>query len=76
MLKVLLMIDCELCRRLFSLSHFASADPSAWLVHGDNLAASAEHQGWQRSLCGNFHYCPDCCAELEQQERHLGQQLL
>ena len=69
MIKILLMIDCEFCRRLFRLSHFASDDPTAWTVHGDNLVAIAKSEGWLSSDCGNFHYCPPCTADLEAQER-------
>ena len=72
MLKVLLMIDCEFCRRLFRLSHFASDDITAWQIHSTNLVAIAESEGWQRSDCGNFHYCPTCSADLEVQERCFG----
>jgi hypothetical protein len=71
MLKVLLMIDCDFCRQLFRFSLFASEDLTAWGVHGQGLATMAEAQGWQRSLCGNFHYCPHCAAHVEEQARCL-----
>jgi hypothetical protein len=63
MLKVMLMIDCDACRRLFRLSHVASEDRTAWLIHGGSLTDMAEEEGWGNSSCRNFHYCPRCVEE-------------
>ena len=71
MLKVLIMIDCDSCRSLFQLSHFASTDVTAWSVHGDKLVQLAESNGWSRTCCGNFHYCPTCAEELEEYEQRF-----
>lgn len=60
MLKVMLLIDCDGCRRLFLCSRFASEDTSAWRVHGDILSKMAEDVGWIQSSDGNLHFCSAC----------------
>ena len=60
MKKVLLLIDCDFCRKLYTYSRFASEDTMAWAVHGNNIVAMAANDGWGESECRNFHYCPDC----------------
>jgi hypothetical protein len=66
MKKVLLLIDCDACRKLYDYSHFASEDVTAWSVHGDNLIRMAVAEGWAESSCHNFQYCPRCLDEDEE----------
>lgn len=71
MLKVLLLIDCDTCRRLFEFSRTASEDTAAWRLHGKSLVGMAEDSGWAESDDGNFHYCPSCSDDM--QKMFLGQ---
>jgi hypothetical protein len=63
MIKVSIIIDCDACRCLFRLSHFASEDITAWRVHGGALLSLAEDDGWVQTSDGNYHYCPGCLEE-------------
>ena len=65
MKKVLLMIDCDNCRRLYEYTRCASEDTSAWHVHGGMLAKMAFKDGWARTLDDNSHFCPNCVVEHE-----------
>jgi len=65
MKKVFLLIDCDSCRQLYAHSLFASEDTSAWEIHGDRLLEMAEHDGWAKSSCSNYQYCPSCLQEDE-----------
>jgi len=65
MMKVLLLIDCDCCRRLFHFSHTASTDRTAWYVHSDTLEKMACEIGWGVSEDSNSHYCPDCLSDAE-----------
>lgn len=65
MFKVLLLIDCDGCRRLFEFSRTASEDTSAWRVHGEALLSMAKRKDWAETIDGNSHYCPQCWRELE-----------
>lgn len=60
MKKVLLMIDCDSCRRLYEYTRTASEDTIAWWVHGNNLTKMAMQDGWARTEDDNSHFCPDC----------------
>jgi hypothetical protein len=60
MKKVLLMLDCERCRRLYEFTLTASEDTSAWWVHGTRLIKMALKDGWARTEDDNSHYCPTC----------------
>ena len=71
MMKVLLMIDCDSCRELFSFSRTASDDTSAWRVHGTNLVRMAIEHGWAESQDCNYHYCPKCADELEEMFQYI-----
>jgi LSD1 subclass zinc finger protein len=71
MMKVLLLIDCDCCRRLFHFSRTASTDRTAWLVHCDTLEKMASTNGWGVSEDGNSHYCPDCLCDSEDMMFHL-----
>jgi hypothetical protein len=64
--KVLLMIDCDSCRRLYEYTRTASEDTSAWWVHGNAVAKMAMRDGWARSADDNFHYCPECLDECDE----------
>ena len=66
MKNVLLLIDCDSCRKLFTYSHFASEDTTAWNAHGDDLIRMALTAGWAESFCRNFQYCPRCIQEDEE----------
>ena len=66
MLKVSLLIDCDSCRSLYPFSRFVSDDVSAWRVHGEALVDMSDQDGWDRSECGNFHYCPACSASVQE----------
>jgi LSD1 subclass zinc finger protein len=65
MMKVLLLIDCDSCRRLFAFSRTASTDRTAWSVHSGALEKMACADGWGVSEDGNSHYCPACLHESE-----------
>lgn len=65
MMKVLLLIDCDSCRRLFAFSRTAAADYTAWSAHPDTLEKMACADGWAISEDGNSHYCPACLRESE-----------
>lgn len=65
MKKVLLLIDCDGCRRLYPYCRFASEDVTAWELHGNNIVRLAKREGWGESFCRNFQYCPDCIEEDE-----------
>ena len=64
MLKVLLMIDCDFCRRLLPYSHTVSEDRTAWHAHSGRLLELAGNEGWDVTDDGNFHYCPSCSQSL------------
>lgn len=63
MKKVLLMLDCDNCRRLYPFTRFASEDTTAWDVHGDTLTGMALVDGWSRSEDDNSHFCSECSNE-------------
>jgi hypothetical protein len=58
--KVLLLITCDGCRRLYEFSRTTSEDTTAWYVHGDGLIQMAIDAGWLESHCRNYHYCSIC----------------
>jgi hypothetical protein len=60
MRKVLLLIHCDGCRRLYEFSHAASEDTAAWHVHSDTLIKMALADGWHQTCCRNYHYCCVC----------------
>lgn len=66
MRKVLLLIDCDCCRRLFHFSRTTSIDRAARSVHSDTLENMACADGWGISEDGNLHYCPVCLHEAEE----------
>ena len=65
MKKVLLMIDCDGCRRLYEFTRTASEDTIAWHHHGNAITQMAMDDGWARTEDDNSHYCPDCVEALE-----------
>lgn len=65
MKKVLLLLDCDLCRCLYEFTRFASEDTTAWDLHGRTIANMAFQDGWARTVDDNSHYCPDCIEELD-----------
>ena len=66
MMKILLLIDCDCCRRQFQFSRTAIADYTAHSVHPDTLEEMACADGWGVSKDGNSHYCPSCIHESEE----------
>lgn len=60
MRKVLLLIDCDACGRLYDFSRTASEDITAWHVHGNIIIQMALDDGWHQSYDTNYHYCPRC----------------
>lgn len=70
MKKVLLLIDCDSCRCLYTHTRFASEDTIAWEVHGNGLIKMAVRDGWGESYCRNFQYCPDCIQDDEELAMH------
>jgi len=60
MLKVMLMLDCDSCRRLFRLAHVASEDRIAWHIHNGTVIEQAAEEEWEISACRNFQYCSSC----------------
>jgi hypothetical protein len=67
MKKVLLMIDCDGCRRLYEYTRTASEDTIAWWVHGNNLIKMAMKDGWARTEDDNYYYCPACQEECPEE---------
>jgi hypothetical protein len=67
MKKVLLMIDCDSCRRLYEYTRTASEDTIAWWVHGDTLTKMAMTDGWARTEDDNSHFCPGCWEECPEE---------
>jgi hypothetical protein len=66
MKKVLLLIDCDSCRQLYTYSRLASEDTTAWEHHGNHLIDLALREGWAESDCRNFQYCPRCFQDYEE----------
>ncbi len=64
MRKVLLLIDCDACGRLYEFSRTASEDTIAWHIHGDTIIEMALSDGWHQSCDGNYHYCSACLMTL------------
>ena len=69
MLKVMLIIDYDFCRRQFSQTRMASSDTIALKIHGENLRRSAEADGWSTTVCNSSHFCPRCDEEILEMER-------
>ncbi|MCI0560338.1 MAG: hypothetical protein MN733_17775 [Nitrososphaera sp.] len=67
MKKVLLLLDCDSCRCLYNFTRFASEDTTAWDFHGGAIAKMALRDGWARTEDDNYHYCPDCVEQLEEE---------
>lgn len=66
MMKMLLLLDCDLCRKLFPFSHTASNDRTAWMAHGQTIEVMAEDSGWLILNSFESHLCPHCTEEYWQ----------
>lgn len=67
MKKVLLLLDCDLCRNVYEYTRFASEDTTAWDVHGSAISRMAFRDGWARTCDDNSHYCPSWIEQLDEQ---------
>jgi len=69
MLKLMIIIDCDCCRRQFEQTWMASSDTTAVELHSENLRRSAELDGWSTTPCNSSHFCPTCDDEILEVQR-------
>ena len=63
MIKVIVMIDCNICGQLFD--HIATScerDPLAWKAMSVDLEDEAENSGW--SFYRSAHHCGYCISDV------------
>jgi hypothetical protein len=64
MLKVILMLDCNMCGQPFDrVATSTDRDPLAWKPLACDLEYSAELRGW--SFHRGAHYCDYCVSDVE-----------
>lgn len=64
MLKVILMLDCNICGQPFDrVATSTDRDPLAWKPLACDLEYSAERRGW--SFQRGAHYCEYCVSDVE-----------
>jgi len=63
MLKVVLIIDCDICGQPFNRIATSNCDdPLAWKALSQNLEDTAENCGW--SSLRSAHYCEFCMSDV------------
>ena len=72
MLKVILMIDCNICGQNFN-SIITSSDrhPAAWEFLAQGLEYQAESRGW--TISGPAHHCDYCVTDVMLISREAGE---
>lgn len=72
MLKVILMIDCNICGQNFnSITTSSDRDPVAWEFLAQSLEYRAERRGW--TLSGPAHHCDYCVTDVMLAGRGAGE---
>ncbi len=69
MLKLMIIIDCDFCRRQFERTWMASSDTTAVKLHSENLRRCAEADGWSTTACNSSHLCSKCDEEIFEMQR-------
>jgi hypothetical protein len=63
MLKVIVMIDCNICGQLFDhVTTSCDRDPLAWKALSQDLEYKATNHGW--SMVRSSHHCPFCVPDV------------
>jgi hypothetical protein len=63
MLKVIVMLDCNICGKPFeNIATSDTHDPLAWKALAHDLEDTAENHGW--SLYRSAHHCELCMADV------------
>jgi endogenous inhibitor of DNA gyrase (YacG/DUF329 family) len=63
MIKVILMIDCNICGQPFDrIATSSTRDPSSWKCLALDLEDSAESHGW--SFYRSAHHCDYCVSDV------------
>lgn len=63
MLKIILIIDCDICSQSFErIATSTDRYPLAWDYLSLDLEAKAEHYGWN---CHSVHHCDYCTPDME-----------
>jgi hypothetical protein len=72
MLKVILMIDCNICGQNFN-SIITSSDrhPATWEFLAQGLEYQAESSGW--TISGPAHHCDWCVTDVMLAGREVGE---
>lgn len=73
MLKVILIIDCNICGQLFDrIVTSCDRDPMAWKSLSSDLEYKAELRGW--SFHRSAHHCDYCISDVQLAGRQSAQQ--